>query len=82
MAMQLLKQGKTAEEAFRQLCDNFRSLQPPVEVSLQRSRVARAGSQRPAKELSFPDALLERLFPESAAVREGEEIPVADHAPS
>ena len=53
MAMQLLKQGKTAEEAFKQLYNDF--IHPPVKRPLR----------KPVSNTSFADELLKRLFSKS-----------------
>jgi hypothetical protein len=79
MAMQLLKQGRTGEEAFGQLYNKFIPSVPPVEV-LKRDQVSGK---------SFADELLRQLFSKSPAAREMEtaslaEYPLshADHPPS
>jgi hypothetical protein len=70
MAMQLLKQGKTAEEAFEQLYNDF--ILPPVKGPLQ----------KPVSSLPFADELLNRLFSKSPVTEDLEEEPVPDYPPS
>ena len=79
MAMRLLKQGRTGEEAFEQLYDEFMTPVPPMEV-LKRDQVSGK---------SFADELLRQLFSKFPATQEMEtasfaEYPLsqADHPPS
>jgi hypothetical protein len=74
MAMRLLKQGRTGEEAFEQLYNEFISPAPPVETPKGKRL---AGD-------SFPDELLKRLFSKSPEQLEREAVSaiVADHPPS
>ncbi|MDP4251982.1 MAG: hypothetical protein Q8918_17920, partial [Bacteroidota bacterium] len=70
MAMQLLKQGKTAEEAFEKLYNDF--IRPPVKSPVQ----------KPVFKTSFADELLNRLFSKSPVTQDLEEEPVPDYPPS
>jgi hypothetical protein len=74
MAMRLLKQGRTGEEAFEQLYNEFILPAPPVETP-KRKRLASD---------SFPDGLLKRLFSKLPEQLEQEAVSaiVADHPPS
>lgn len=72
MAMQLLKQGKTAEEAFKQLYNDF-ILPPPPVISPR---------QQPVSPVSFADELLNRLFSKSLVTEDLAEEPVPEHPPS
>jgi hypothetical protein len=72
MAMQLLKQGKTAEEAFKQLYSDF--ILPPPPVASPR--------QQPVSNPSFADDLLKRLFSKSPVTEDLEEEPVSGYPPS
>jgi hypothetical protein len=70
MAMQLLRQEKTAEEAFEKLYNDF--ILPPVKGPLQ----------KPVSSLPFADELLNRLFSKSPVTEDLEEEPVPDYPPS
>ena len=71
MAMQLLKQGKTAEEALNQLYNDF--ILPASPVTSPR--------QQPVSPVSFADELLKSLFSKSAVTQDLEEEPVPGHPP-
>ena len=71
MAMQLLKQGKSAEEAFEQLYNDF--ILPPPPVTSPR--------RQPVSSPSFADGLLNRLFAKSPETEDLEKEPVAHHPP-
>jgi hypothetical protein len=98
MAMRLLKQGRTGEEAFEQLYNEFILPASPVETP-KRKRLAghrfhrivfRPGVGAFQKEKnrlagdSFPDELLKRLFSKLPEQLEREAVSaiVADHPPS
>ena len=70
MAMQLLKQGKTPEEAFKQLYNDF--IPPPV----------KSPRQEAVSPVSFADELLNRLFSKSSVTQDLKKEPVPDHPPS
>jgi len=79
MAMRLLKQGRTGEEAFEQLYNEFMTPVPPVEV-LQRDQVCGK---------SFADEVLRLIFSKFPEAQEMEtasfaEYPLfhTDHPPS
>jgi hypothetical protein len=87
MAMQLLKQGSTMEEAFQQLYNQFIPPPAPVVKLLKRKPAARrknsaARSSFPdnISVISFPDELLKRVFSTSPKKEETERMPIA-HAP-
>ena len=71
MAMQLLKQGKTAEEALNQLYNDF--ILPASPVTSPR--------QQPVSPVSFADELLKSVFSKSAVTQDLEEEPVPGHPP-
>jgi len=72
MAMQLLKQGKTPEEAFKQLYNDF--IPPAAPVKNLRQEAVLLGS--------FADELLNRLFSKSSVTQDLKKEPVPDHPPS
>jgi|SRR6185437_1522822 len=93
MAMQLLKQGRTGEEAFEQLYNDF--MQPVSSVEVSRERVSRGrlsstifhatvkvSGRKRFSDNSFPDELLRRLFLKFPEEREMEIASIADHPPS
>ena len=70
MAMQLLKQGKTPEEAFKQLYNDF--IPPPV----------KSRRQEAVSPVSFADELLKSVFSKSPVRQDVKKEPVPDHPPS
>ena len=72
MAMQMLKQGKTPEEAFKQLYNDHLQLLFSVETTKQGQVSSNA----------FADELLRLIFSKPPADREKEKTSVEDHPPS
>jgi hypothetical protein len=72
MAIQLLKQGKTPDEAFKQLYNDFILPPPPVASPRQQS----------VPIPFFADDLLNRLFAKSSVTQDLEEDPVPGRPPS
>ena len=70
MVMQLLKQGKTPEEAFKQLYNDF--IPPPV----------KSPRQEAVSPVSFADELLKSVFSKSPVTQDLKKEPVPDHPPS
>jgi hypothetical protein len=69
MAMRLLKQGRTGEEAFEQLYNEFMTPAPPVEV-LQRDQVSGK---------SFADEVIRLIFSKFPAAQPMETASFAEH---
>jgi hypothetical protein len=72
MAMQMLKQGKTPEEAFTQLYNDIIPPAPPVKQP----------REKPVSNTSFPDELLNRLFSKPPERHHLEKEVCPDHPPS
>jgi len=72
MVMQLLKQGKTPEEAFKQLYNDFIPLAAPV----------KSPRQKAVSPVSFADELLKSVFSKSSVTQDVKKEPVPDHPPS
>jgi hypothetical protein len=75
MAMQLLKQGSTMEEAFQQLYNQFIPPPAPAVKVLKRKPAVRGSFPDNISVTSFPDELLKRIFsipPEDFPVKQAE----------